>query len=398
MNRHHTLITFLGRSKSDPKAGYRKANYLFPMAKKPVSSTFFGLAISEKINPKPDSIVILGSSGSSWSMLVENLEKNGQDEARFDLLQAEESGSVNQALLDLVTPLMEQGFGTNVKSKIIPVGKTDEEHLEILRIISSCVESGDVSIDITHGFRYFGMIGFLSAWMLEHVHNDLHVKELWYGALDLTEKCITPVLRLNGLSRVRSWIDAINRFDATGEYADFASLLVGDGVPERSVRCLKRAAFFEQTLNLRGAARELQRFLPVLKKPLPGASELFRDRLAQRLSWCENAKLGVRQKQLARMYIDRHDYLRASVFGLEAVISLELENRGNLKSDEFQVRKRIKQELLECDEASREMRLLRCIRNALAHGDPGAAGPFYDILTDPNRLGRELKQALGKLL
>ena len=79
------------------------------------------------------------------------------------------------------------------------------------------------------GFRHFGMIGFLSAFMLSHVRG-LEVKNLWYGALEMTQEGITPVLKLDGLDRVRQWLDALNRFDATGDYRVFGSLLTKDGV------------------------------------------------------------------------------------------------------------------------------------------------------------------------
>lgn len=60
--------------------------------------------------------------------------------------------------------------------------------------------NGQVSFDLTHGFRHLGMVGFLSAYMLKRVR-DLSVRDLWYGALDMSRDGVTPVLRLDGLVR-----------------------------------------------------------------------------------------------------------------------------------------------------------------------------------------------------
>ena len=97
-------------------------------------------------------------------------------------------------------------------------------------------------MDLTHGFRHFGMIGFLSAFMLERVR-DLDVCELWYGARDMTQDGITPVIRLDGLKRVQRWLDAFGHFDATGDYGEFAELLLEDKIPKGKVQSLKDAAF-----------------------------------------------------------------------------------------------------------------------------------------------------------
>ena len=87
------------------------------------------------------------------------------------------------------------------------------------------------------------MIGLLSSFMLEQVRR-LKVSDLWYGALDMTkENGVTPVLKLDGLVRIQHWVDALARFDATGDYGLFAPLLVADGVEPDKAECLETAAF-----------------------------------------------------------------------------------------------------------------------------------------------------------
>src|SRR6202035_5992569 len=66
---------------------------------------------------------------------------------------------------------------------------------------------GEVSFDLTHGFRHLGMVGMLSAVMLERI-GRLTTRSLWYGALDMTDCAtgITPVLPLDALNAIQRWI------------------------------------------------------------------------------------------------------------------------------------------------------------------------------------------------
>ena len=217
-----TLVTFLGRGRENTTTGYRKTTYEFPSGtQKPTA--FFGLALAEYI--KADRIVILGTNSSQWGVLVENLAATGEEEdARLDLIEAETKGKIQQEHLDNVTCLMCRAVGCKIVPCLIPFGKKEEDQYSILRIIAKHVEKGKVNFDLTHGFRHFGIIGFLSTSMLSRIR-DIEVENVWYGALDMTAGGITPVLKLDGLDRVRQWVDALNRFDATGNYRVFGSLL-----------------------------------------------------------------------------------------------------------------------------------------------------------------------------
>ena len=402
----HTLVTFIGRTRTDPETGqkgYKTASYKFPRRSEPVVTGSFGLALSNQIDPKPSAVVVLGTDGSDWGVLVEKLAKGDEEEdSRIELLEAESKGAVTQAMLDAVTPIIARGFGTTVVPRLIPVGQTDDEQIEILEVIADSVGVGDVSIDVTHGLRYFGMIGFVSARMLERLRDAIDVREIWYGALDLTKDGLTPVLQLKGLSRVQSWVGALERFDATGDYGVFAPLLIEDGVREDKVRCLERAAFHERNLNLGSAARQLRTFLPVLNGHLPGASGLFRTRLLERLRWRESSGLGDRQKKLAREHLRRRDYLRASILGLEALVTLECNRQGLPEDIDHRCRKsvlnRIADEERHLQHEVTPFRLLRKIRNALAHADPPSDPRYADVLANEDRLRREIHRAIDQLL
>ena len=399
-----TFVTFLGRGRENKTTGYRETTYEFP-DKSRKTTAFFGLALAGHINP--DRIVILGTSSSQWGVLVENLAaQDEEEEARLEILDAETRGEIEQTHLDKVTNLMCREVNCEVVPRLIPFGKNETEQYKILDVIANSVPEGTINFDLTHGFRHFGMIGFLSVFMLARVRG-LEVKSLWYGALDMTTNGITPVLQLDGLDRVRQWLDALNRFDATGDYRIFGSLLTKDGVEADKAKHLKNAAFHERTLNLSAAADEVRKFKPVLERNLTGASRLFRQKLADRLAWVDLGDLSKQQAELARQYLKRRDYLRASLFAWEALVIIICEQKGvdpkdpHIRQEQDVLREVQKWHLRDGQEPGDNRQAcenLNAIRNALAHANPPDNSRLQEILMNEQRLHQTLQKALDCLL
>lgn len=452
---NHTFVTFLGRGQQHRDTGewvYREATYEFPAtSRKPKSQTktteFFGLALAEHI--KPNRVIIFGTSGSQWGVLVNKLASEGEDEeALFQLLEAEEEQTVNYKMLKHFKPLMQKTVKPDraeVVPLLIPFGKDEEEQYQILDIIAKNVLDGRVSLDLTHGFRHLGMIGFLSAFMLARIGN-LEVHNLWYGALDMTpregsKKGITPVLKLNGLDRVRSWLNALNRFYASGDYGVFVDLLIRDGIPTDEAQRLRKASFYERTHNLFRAEEEILQFLPVLDQTMQGASALFKDGLSECLAWVRESTAAKKQGKLARQYLERRDYVRAAAFGWEALITQECERKGKnardysvrekqdvkgtiqkwealisakckekgLSDKNYEHRQKINNLLDEklrwpvCPRQTPGTHREACehlndIRNAVVHGTPPKIEAVEDMLKDEEKLRRGLQDAFKHLL
>ncbi len=397
----HTLVTILGRArKRDDSAGYEETTYRFPDGTT-YRTAFFGLALARHL--QPDEVVILGTKGSLWSVLVEDLAGASRDdeEARLALADAEESGQVRQTLLDRLAPLMGPAMNAVVRPTLVPSAHDENEQYAILKAVDAAVvRDGDLDFDLTHGFRHLGMVGFLSSFMLQRLRS-LNVRGLWYGALDMkTPGSAAPVLRLDGLTRVRRWLDALDRFDAAGDYGVFAPLLKEDGVPADKADCLSAAAFLERTHNVRDAERKIGTFLAVLDHPLPGASGLFQHRLAERLRWVRARTLSEQQRKLAYLYLDRGDFVRAAMFAWEACVSQVCEDRGVLSPEFSREReeavKEFEGKLKYRDQAKAlAYRTLKDIRNALAHG---TRPPQYVVqaLRSAPALSRELRRSLER--
>ena len=404
----NTLVTFLGKGRDDPQTGYRQTVYRFPDGEVTESTAFFGLALARHL--KADSIVILGTSASQWDVLVEHVAVEGEDEeSRLQLMEAVATGTVDQQLLDRLAPLLGRSVARPIVPRLIPFGRDEVQQYAILDAIAAAVPRGSASIDLTHGFRHLAMVGFLSAFMLERVRG-VTVRNLWYGALDMTRDDVTPVLRLDGLVRVRRWVEALDRFDATGDYAVFAPLLVEDGVAADKANCLRAAAHYERILNVPDAGRKIRTFLPVLDGHLPGASGLFQRKLADRLQWATRQERWQWQRELAFQYLDRRDFVRAAMLAWEAWVSRLCSEQGmsawggdEVDLNAFNERK----EVVENFEGELQMAYerergeahwtLKHLRNALAHGT--RPRPRYRaMLGDAEHLFHELQAALTQLL
>lgn len=402
MMTHHTLVTLLGKGRENPRTGYRKATYRFPDGAER-QTAFFGLALGGHL--QADTLVILGTRGSQWGVLVEHLATGeidaAQQHAIDELYDAEAESHVDQTMLDGLAPLMTDAVGCRrVIPRLIPFGRDAREQYDILQDVADVVPNGAVSIDLTHGFRHLGVIGFLSAAMLERLRS-LDVRGLWYGALDMQQDGVAPVLRLDGVTRVRRWTDALDRFDATGDYGVFAPLLEADGVRGDRADCLRAAAFHERAFNVQDAVRKLRTFLPALVAPLAGASGLFRQRLKERLRWVGAGDLAAQQRDLAFLYLERRHFVRAAIFGWEALITRACLARG-LPPDRFDKGRKRAGDDLDADvglgrhPAPDAYRTLKHLRNALAHGNP-PPNPYRNILQDPARLHGELQTVLQRL-
>lgn len=398
-----TLVTFLGKGRVDAATGYRSATYQFP-DRQQYTTPFFGLALAEVLQPKR--LVIFGTSGSMWGVLLEHLAtQHAINGIGDELRQAEVESRVDQGMLDRASAVLSAEFETDVHLGLISSAQTALEQIDLLSAIDHAVpREGELHIDVTHGFRHLGMMGLLSADLLQRMRPGLHVHSLWYGALDMTRDGVTPVLTLDGIQAVQLWIRAFDQFEVSDDYGLFAPLLEADGLPPRMARRLTEASLFESLGNVYEAARCIVEVLPALARPLPGASGLFQDTLRGRLTWATASDFGGQQRELAMRALRRGDMPRALLMGLEAFITrLCLEEGADPKnvsdrlrlSDEYH--KKAKQRELP-PEAAFAFMTLKSLRNAYAHGSVPTHPKAKSIWESPQALPEEVKRSLEVLL
>ena len=401
------LITFLGRAQLDLSTGYRMARYRFPDGS--VRETpFFGLALREHVDP--GRLVVLGTAGSMWDVLIEHFAKHhgGQfEEQRLELAEAAEAQRVDETQLEALRPLAEQALGLPCDLLLIGYGEGLVEQTLLLDGIYEAVgRDRAVHFDITHGLRHLSMLSLVACQFLEAMSHSLSVEQIWYGAFEMRDPSgLVPVLQLDGLTRLERWVQALEHFERGGDYGRFAELLEAEGMGSEHANLLRQAAFYERVLNLPEARRRLQSFLKLLEeKPLPGAGRLFSNRLRERIDWVHRGDLYEHQRRLADLHLAKNDYLRAAILGNEAVLTRWMAENGegdvNRHKDREQARYSLQKEMREArrDAEAEDFQALETLRNALAHGSVPEWRRIRELLQSPERLEGELRRILSRLL
>lgn len=307
-----TLISFLGKGRTDPKTGYRPATYRFDEGFSR-NVPYFGLALTEYV--QPDRLVLVGTASSMWDVFFES---NSNDADILALMEAVENNNVDDAMLFYHSSRLEQKLGVPVKCVLIPYARNTTEQIEVLTLLATQVREGEnLCLDVTHGFRHLPMLALVAARYLSHV-SKVTVSELYYGAVEMTPPGgETPVLRLSGLLKMLDWVEALATYEKDGDYGVFAPLLKADGMEQNRTSLLEKAAFYERTSNPVKAREALSSVFPSIEKHAGGLSDLFKPELIKRVNWFRDPERHQWEASLAMANLSRNDYLRAATFIFE---------------------------------------------------------------------------------
>jgi CRISPR-associated Csx2 family protein len=387
----HTLISFLGKARQGGQ--YQEACYQFADGRQE-KTRFFSLGLQKQIQPQK--MVILGTSGSMWDVLFENLGADNHEQW-IALSEAAEKDCVTQAQLQPFDSVVSQLLGVDCHLKLIPYADDLVGQIEILNIMAADVKVGDaVSLDLTHGLRYLPMLGLLSAMYLQTTRNAL-IQGIYYGALDRTQNGLTPVMQLNGLLEISDWLHALDGFNKTGNLAPFSELLQRDGMSAETATCLEEAAFFENTLNIPNARSPLKKFTEATQQGLSGIGSLFQDSLQERIAWHKETNLYLRQRENAHFFLKQGDYLRAAALGYEALITRQMQQRNylpKLDPQNFRDREKVQADM----DKKADFKQLRNLRNSLAHGTRSDIAETQRALSSKENLHVELERLFKTLL
>ncbi len=387
------LISFLGKQRRD-EGGYRTVRYRFDDGGM-VETRYFSQALRSKLNP--GRIVLLGTSGSMWDVLIEDCDAEALgDDLRLSLIEAVDGNAVDQSLLDRVSTAVASAWGCEVQLALIPYGRDEAEQIAILRTMAEGAEGARaVHIDITHGFRTLPMLALMAAFYLEVVRG-LKIAGVHYGMFEARgTDGAAPVVSMDGLLRFGRWIGALRQYGKDGDYSVFAGLLEEAGV--KHARQLAEAAFYERIADVRRASgkisslhRELDR---VDEESFPAVVAMFAPELQRRLDWFRRPSLAEKEWALAEEYLQRRDYFRATLLALEAAVSAEIEDRGEDLAD-FDTRQRVR-EWMRVHVG--EYRRLNSIRNQVAHGSRKKSTDTRGAMRDEQTLRATLGGLIGRL-
>lgn len=379
-----TLISLLGKGRSDRAQGYNTARYRFDGQTLSDPEPFFGLALARQI--KPQRLVVAGTAGSMWDVLLQH--HAADDETVLQLMEAVETQSVSQALLHACEPHLSARLGLPVRCLLIPYARNEDEQVSILQAMADALgEREQVVIDVTHGFRHLPMLALVAARYLSRVR-QIQVQELYYGALDMTVADETPVLRLGSLLQMLDWVESLATYEKDGDYGVFAPLLQRDGMPPAQSALLKQAAFFERTGNPVQAQQKLSSVFEAVSQHSGALGRLFRDALMRRISWFRRGNRADWERSLGKAYLERADYLRAATYLHESNVTRAALTQA-ADSNDYSERKQ-SFELARTDSA----RQLEYLRNSLCHGIRPRGEGSARYLQAEERLKTELERLI----
>jgi len=387
----HLQLSFLGRVRGT-RGSYEETTYRFPGGRE-VPASFFGAAL-RKVT-KPDRLVVLGTSGSMWQVLLEIAGVGEAHEGLWQgLAEACEADSITQGQLDGLAAVVAPALGCEVRCRLLPYGRTPDEQRAFVRILAGEVPvRARVTLDVTHGLRHLAMVALVAARYLRVV-KGVEVAAVYYGALDMPrpKDAPAPVLDLAGLLEITDWIEALAAFEQSGDFSPFADLYEREGAPKETARLVRDAAFFERATNPMKARERLSTLHTqrgCLDTPVGG---LFADALMERIDWFRRPTRAEQERSLAYTYLDRGDYLRAALYGQEAYVTAEVVKLGASPKD------RGRREDVSTRPYPPELKTLRDLRNALAHGVRVADKRLATLLRDPQSLRDTLQGCLDVLL
>lgn len=395
----HTLISLLGGS-SQPDSSKRYRSTCYDFGNGPGRSyRYFGLALAEHI--KTDRLIVLGTTGSMWDVLLESMGLEEQNEEFWSkLIDSASENRTTQQQLDKLSSIVSGQLPYQATLRLIPYGRDLREQEQILTCMADDLEEGaQVSLDVTHGLRHLPMLMQMSALYLREIR-QVKISGVYYGSLDMSKNGITPVMRLEGWLELADWAMALHNFDRDGDYGVFVPLFRRENV-HRQADLLSEAVFYERTFRVGQARGKLRKFLKALDDiQLECTSRLFQPMLRERIDWCEQDNLYQRQQQLAHNYLKNDDFLRCVIFAFEGFITRLCQQENVKNIDDYNKRQEIKERYEQNgmrDKAYYPYKELRDIRNRLAHGDREVKGEIRSVMSSPDKLREKLEEIMRAL-
>lgn len=394
------LISFLGRTpKKD--GSYRTTVYQMPEGpSQPLS--YFGYLLQERL--QPDSMVILGTCGSMWDGLLDDMAIPDDIKAPLieGLLEAVDEQRVTQDMLNNIMAAITPYTHCRYHLLLIPFARTETEQLTMLQVIANAIpEQAEVVLDITHSFRHLPMMALAAIQYLQAIKPEVRVTKLCYGEYNDDTKQ-GHYVDLSGLLHIQQWIKAATLADHTGDLTEVAGLLSNSNLGDD----LAKASFYMSIHQSNQARTPLKRVRQALEsESLNSAAMLLKPVLLQKTAWVHESYIFQRQSAQATHAMQRKDYLRTTIYAFEAYLTRKVRESGTPPGQEgdYPIRKDV-QKSLDDDKAFRKTTegecyvLLRNLRNALAHGDKGTQADVQQLLSDQTKLESKLQKILHVLL
>lgn len=404
------LITFVGAT------AYNPAEYRFHAgAADQISMSqtrFFSAALLEYLrtqNWAPEEIHAFGTPGSMWSLLWELVGDN--DEATLAGVQLlDKQSNVEEADLIHLAGALSEKLGVRFHLRVLPEDLQIHDTERLLEFIAGVTSQNDeLVLDITHGFRSFGLVSILSAYIVRRLRN-LDLKGIYYGLKDGNNYYGISL----ELTRLADWAEALAQFRETGELLGLVRVLQKEPNGEDIAKHMQRFQYGIKTHQIGVASDAVKKALRQCRaeRTVPKLTRMFMDELDRELTPFETPEIYKWQLRLAERALNAADYGAASRFMMEAIVSAGMRgsDQVTVARERLKVENMIKSSDFDPHTSPQTIRFLthfgltndeytqlRIIRNAVTHGtDPGYQR-VEKLMAQEHKLDEFLRQCLKNL-
>ncbi|MDC0429221.1 TIGR02221 family CRISPR-associated protein [Phycisphaerales bacterium] len=401
------LVSFLGRS----RGGYRSATYRFENGETE-SARFFGCAAIKVIMRRRHPIqrwVVLGTAGSDWGTIAEGAEsKDGSAddavlEALEELAEPSRQSMVTNDMLAPLEGLISAASGVpEIRLRVVPYGRNDSEAKSLSRSLDEAIAgTSTLHLDVTHGLRHLPVIATVTALGLLWSRN-IRLGHLFYGAHELAEDGMTPVLDLATCGEMAADTARLAAHRTTGRYD-----ILADAFPEEIEKLIRSAAFYEAVNRTGEARRPASSAIDSLRMtesdtPIKAA---LHHAACESMSWSNGAKFVDRLRDRAMQALQRCDWMSTASLTYEAMLLAAARLAGTNpdplswndkeRDDAFGwIKSNLRRHQMNVFHQS------RILRNAIVHGTRptgGNAAAVMDALASPEATKEALQRGLDLL-
>lgn len=370
------VCSFIGAGKRlKDRKGYEKTEYYFKESDIVVKTSFFGIGLIKNVlcqKEKIDKWIIIGTPTSSWSEIIEVVDKNLDEETEnvYEEVYNEEEKGVSKKLLKKWEILISKYIPSVNHLRFYSVNSTDYEVYPLILLNElETAKRYDIVFDLTHAFRHMPIIFAFSLMFVKNLR-DIDNIDIYYGAFEMKGQDsglpYTPVLKLEFVNELSKMTEAVALYKYSGYFSMLLEIL---GYKSREADKL----YFLLEMN-RPARKEIEDLLKFLNGNSLNKNDYMEevaDILKKDFEKIAKMKyLYERMFEKSIVFYEKNQYFKALILLYEAIIAkvIKLKNLGNPM--DYEVRDKAKKlirsgEIKEIDKEVFEK--LAEIRNAAVH-------------------------------
>ncbi|GEM_PF-2470543 len=375
------LVSFLGtggRAEGGEKKEYEKTKYVFPQGET-IESSLITSALFKFIKPKK--LIVIGTSQSVWSQLIEILPKE-EESLEYERIFEEVwgKGDVKISTLKGWEEFLSKKLGKEVSLRLV----TEDDTIEIVEILyEEILPNASLYLDITHLFRHYPLVASFLVPILRYIKNlkDINIV---YGKLK--RNAPSKIVFLEEPNKLVNLLEAVALVKHTGNFEKFSEIL---GLKDLEKLYLKMETnsqirknevnSFRKKVELfkKGNVYERISYLALKKEVFP---------------YLEASSVEERMVKRALFFAKRKQFVKAYTLMIEALKSVamqifKIQNRDNafksiVKALEINLSK----------EDAETYKTINSLRNTIAHANPDKKKKIQEILSSEKKLIHWIKK------